>query len=224
MIPHGILILAAASIVPLCTLPCCVAAAEPDSSDEELKDMLADICRKHNVPSLTIAVVRSDGIVTTQCSGVRKRGTEDAARLSDLHPLGSCTKSLTATLAAAVVESGKIEWDTTISQVWPSAGEKHLHPSLRDVTLNELLSHQSGLGSDLKDFKCVKAKVWLSFFEEKATPQLERLIMPNLILKRKPEHPRGEYSLREPRLCRCGRHVGDKRRRQLREHDALSSV
>ncbi|MBI3491941.1 MAG: beta-lactamase family protein [Acidobacteria bacterium] len=152
--------------------------------------MLADTCRKHNVPSLSIAVVRSDGIVTTQCSGVRKRGIDEAVELSDRHPLGSCTKSMTATLAAVVVEAGKIEWDTTIGQVWPRADEKHLHPSLRDVTLNELLSHQSGLVSDLKD---LKGDDWLSFFEEKMGPPLERRRMLNLILTFKPEHPRGEY-------------------------------
>ena len=100
---------------------------------------------------------------------------------------------MTATLAAVVVEAGKIEWDTTISQVWPRADEKHLHPSLRDVTLNELLSHQSGLASDLKDLKDLKGNDWLSFFEEKAGPPLERRRMLKLILKFKPEHPRREY-------------------------------
>jgi CubicO group peptidase (beta-lactamase class C family) len=193
MIRYGILISLAASVLSLSTLPRCVAGSDPDSSDDELKKMLAETCRKHNVPSLSIAVVRSDELVTTQCSGVRKRGTDDAVELSDRHPIGSCTKSMTATMAAVLVEAGKIEWDTTISQVWPRAGEKHLHPLLRDVTLNELLSHQSGLASDLKDFKDIKPNVWLSFFEEKASPQRERRRMLNLILKLKPEHPRGEY-------------------------------
>jgi len=150
--------------------------------------MLADTCRKHNVPSLSIAVVRSDGIVTAQCSGVRKRGTDEAVELSDRHPLGSCTKSMTATLAAVVVEAGKIEWNTTISQVWPRADTKHLHPSLRDVTLDELLSHQSGLASDLK------GDDWLSFFEEKAGPPLERRRMLNLIRNCLP----GQWNLYEP--------------------------
>src|SRR5215212_7099644 len=131
MIRHANLILTAANILAICVLPWCVVASEPGSSDTELKKMLVDTCRKHNVPSLTIAVVRSDGMVTAQCSGVRKRGTDEAVELSDRHPLGSCTKSMTATLAAVLVEAGKIDWDTTISQVWPRAGEKHLHPSLR---------------------------------------------------------------------------------------------
>ncbi len=187
MIHHAILTVTAASILPICVPPCCVVASEPGSSDSGLKEMLADACRKHSVPSLSIAVVRSDGIVTTQCSGVRKRGTVEAVELSDRHPLGSCTKSMTATLAAVVVEAGNIEWETTISQVWPRAGERHLHPSLRDATLDELLSHQSGLASDLQ------GDDWASFFEEKASPPLERRRMLSLILKPKPAHPRGEY-------------------------------
>src|SRR5262245_21352390 len=118
MVRHAVLTLAAASIALICVLQTCVAAAERASSDRGLEEMLADVCRKHNVPSVTIAVVRSDGIVTTQCSGVCKRGTDVPVEASDRHPLGSCTKSMAATLAAVVVESGKITWETTISQVW----------------------------------------------------------------------------------------------------------
>lgn len=167
-------------------LPHRVVAAEP-STEEELREMLADVCRKHKVPSLTIAVVRSDEVVATACYGVRKLGTDNAVELPDLHPIGSCTKSLTATLAAVVVESGKIQWDTTIGQVWPQAPAEKLHAELRDVTLNELLSHQSGLQSD------IDGADWLSFFEEKASPARERRRMLGLILGKKPKHARGEY-------------------------------
>ncbi len=152
-------------------------------------NMLTDTCRKHNVPSLTIAVVSSDRVVTTRCNGIRKRGTDDAVELWDRHPLGSNTKSMTATLAAFVVESGKIDWDTTIGQVWPDLGEDQLHPLLRDVTLNQLLSHGSGLTGDLN----LRGGDWASFFAEKASPPEERRRMLKMILKKKPDHPRGEY-------------------------------
>ncbi|MBX7165653.1 MAG: serine hydrolase [Pirellulales bacterium] len=181
------------AVLAILLLPSCGFAVEPASQDAGLQEMLADVCRKHKVPSLTIAVVRSAGTVTMQCSGVRKRRTDESVELSDRHPLGSCTKSMTATLAAVLVEAGKIGWDTTIGQVWSRAGEKHLHAALRDVTLDELLSHQSGLASDLKDFQTIKADEWLSFFEEQASPQLERRRMLGLILAIKPQHPRGSY-------------------------------
>ena len=162
-------------------------ASASDEIDRDIAVMLARTCREHDVPSLSIAVVRSDEVVATVCSGVRKRGTKDPVELSDRHPLGSNTKSMTATLAAVVVESGKIDWDTTISDVWPGATEKHLHPALRDVTLDELLSHQSGVRKDLG------GAAWSSFFKERSKPMLERQRMLKLIMNQKPEHKRGEY-------------------------------
>jgi len=178
--------LAATGLLLMVMLPCC-GAADDESSDEWLKRLLADTCKKHNVPSLSVSVVRADEILATACSGVRKRGTNDEVSLSDRHPLGSCTKSMTATLAAVLVEAGKIEWETTIGQVWPGADEKHIHPALQKVTLNELLSHQSGLTSNLG------GKDWASFFAEKSRPPVERKRILNLVMKLKPEHPHGEY-------------------------------
>lgn len=186
MFQHGIEKLIAASLIAI-LLPYRAAASDPKLAEGGLGEKLAEICRKYDVPSLTIAAVRSDEIITTQCSGVRKRGTEEAVALTDRHPLGSCTKSMTATLAAALVEAGTIQWDTTIQQVWPRGAEKRINPSLQNVTLSELLSHQSGLPSDLK------GKEWTSFFAEKASPRAERRRMLDLILKHEPEHPHGEF-------------------------------
>jgi hypothetical protein len=45
------------------------------------------------------------------------------------------------------------------------------------------------LASDLKDLKDLKGDDWLSFFEEKASPPLERRRMLNLILTFKPNRP-----------------------------------
>jgi CubicO group peptidase (beta-lactamase class C family) len=192
MYRSGFLAFTAAAFLTTC-LAHFSSAAEPVSGDKELQRALAELCRKHNVPSLTVAVVRSDGVVAAECSGVRKRGRSEAVELSDRHPLASCTKSMTATLVAVLVEAGKINWDTTIAEVWPRAGQKHLHAVLRDVTLDELLAHQSGLGSDLSDYKNVKPDVWVSFFTEADKPRTERRRMLELILGLKPPHPRGEH-------------------------------
>jgi len=37
------------------------------------------------------------------------------------------------------VETGKIDWTTTIGDVWPQATDEYLHPELRAVTLDQLL-------------------------------------------------------------------------------------
>lgn len=160
---------------------------EESEKIEQLQKKLAACIRKHKVPSLTIAAVRSDEVITTLCSGVRKRGTDSKVELSDRIPLGSNTKSMTATLAAIVVESGKIDWDTTIGEVWPKLDSQYLHPKLKDVTLNDLLSHQSGLRANFD------GKEWNSFFLEKENPAAERRRMLKLFMKQKPKYKRGEY-------------------------------
>ena len=159
-----------------------------DKAPDALAAKLAEICRKQNVPALSVATVNSDGLLQSQCFGIRKRGANDKVQLSDRFPLGSCTKSMTATLAAALVESGKIAWDTTIGDVWPTATDEHIHPKLRSITLDELLSHQSGLPSDLS------GRAWLSFFDEKQSPPLERRRMLKLLLPKAPEKPQRKFS------------------------------
>ena len=168
--------------------------ASPSSAEDPTNEMsakLAEICRKHDVPAMTAAVVNANGLVKSQCFGNRKRGTSDKIALSDRFPIGSCTKSMTATLAAVLVDAGKIDWDTTIGDVWPNATNDDIHPSLRAVTLDDLLSHQSGLPGDISD---ISGPAWASFFEEKQSPVLERRRMLKLVLSKAPSQPQGKFS------------------------------
>ncbi|UCE50381.1 MAG: beta-lactamase family protein, partial [Phycisphaerales bacterium] len=64
--------------------------------------------------------------------------------LNDLWHIGSCSKAMTATLAAKLVEEGRLRWDTTLAEVFPELAEK-LDPVKRGITLEQLLSHRSGL-------------------------------------------------------------------------------
>ncbi|MCA9160219.1 MAG: serine hydrolase, partial [Planctomycetales bacterium] len=157
----------------------------------EMAETLAEICRKHDVPAMSAAVVNANGLVKADCFGNRKHGTSDKVELSDRFPIGSNTKSMTATLAAAIVETGKIDWNTTIGDVWPKAGDDNLHPKLRAVTLDQLLSHQSGLPSNISD---ISAQAWASFFDEKQSPALERRRMLKLVLSKAPTQPQGKFA------------------------------
>lgn len=159
--------------------------------DEKLNAKLAEICRKHDVPAMSAAVVNSKGLVQSQCFGVRKRGSTDKVELSDRFPIGSNTKSMTATLAAVLVGAGKIEWETTIAEVWPKATGKDLHPELRKVTLDQLLSHQGGLPCDVSD---LSKEAWAKHFEEKLSPPLERKALLKLALSTAPSAPQGTFA------------------------------
>jgi D-alanyl-D-alanine carboxypeptidase len=61
-------------------------------------------------------------------------------RSSDVFPIGSTTKSYTAVLVMRLVAQGKIRLDDTVSRYLPG-----LLPDGRRITVQELLSHTSGL-------------------------------------------------------------------------------
>ena len=151
-------------LLSLFAAACICSIGRAQDQSKEMATKLAEICRKHDVPAMTAAVVNAKGLVTSDSFGVRKRGTSDKVELSDRFPIGSNTKSMTATLAAVMVEAGKIEWDTTIGDVWPKATDKDLHPKLRKVTLDQLLSHQGGLTGNVSD---LASDAWAKHFEEK---------------------------------------------------------
>lgn len=165
-----------------------IRAQEPAKS---IAAKLDEICTKFDLPGMSAAVVNSEGLVQSQNVGVRKRLASDKIEATDRFPIGSNTKSMTATLAAVLVEAGKIQWNTTIGEVWPKAKDSDIHPQLRNVTLDQLLSHQSGLARDIPD---LSKEAWVEFFLEKESPSMERRRMLKLVLVRKPSNPQGEFA------------------------------
>ena len=96
-----------------------------------------------NVPALAGAYISLNGI-QSESVGVRRSGTTDAVTPSDLYQVGSTAKSMTGTLAGALVEAGKIRWDTTIAEAFPDFADV-IDPSYAGVTLEQLLQHRSGI-------------------------------------------------------------------------------
>jgi len=80
------------------------ARANPDVAVEDLAPLLAPIRAKHDVPALCAALLRHDRVVAIGVDGVRRRGDATKATTDDLWHLGSCTKSMTATLVAKLVQ------------------------------------------------------------------------------------------------------------------------
>ncbi|MCA9178528.1 MAG: serine hydrolase [Planctomycetales bacterium] len=187
---HVLAIIQSVFLVFLVASACVTSPCRADDAAKAMASKLEELCRKHDIPAMCAAVVNSDGVVQSQCFGVRKRGAVDKVELSDRFSIGSNTKSMTATLAAVLVEAGKIDWTTTIGDVWPAASSKDIHPQLRNVTLDQLLSHQSGLTANISD---VSAQAWASFFAESQSPTLERRRMLKLVLSHAPAGPPGKF-------------------------------
>ena len=97
-----------------------------------------------NMPAMGAAIVTlEDGIVAIGAAGTRRAAGGAPVTTDDLWHLGSNTKAMTSLLAALAVSQNRIQWTTTIPQVFPEL--TNIRAEYRDVTLRELLSHQSGL-------------------------------------------------------------------------------
>jgi CubicO group peptidase (beta-lactamase class C family) len=95
-----------------------------------------------NMPAMGAAIVTLDGGVTAVAAAGKRRVTGGSAvNTDDLWHIGSNTKAMTALLAAVAVTEGRIQWTTTIPQIFPNLP---VSQSYVDVTLRDLLSHQSG--------------------------------------------------------------------------------
>ena len=79
--------------------------------------------------------------------GVRRAGGKEPVGIDDRFHIGSCTKSMTATLCALLVQQGKLKWDSTIGEIFADQREK-IHADFHAVTLEQLLTHRSGLPDD----------------------------------------------------------------------------
>ena len=93
---------------------------------------------------MAAAVLRGERIIAQGAAGVRKRGTGQRITFDDRFHLGSCTKAMTATLVAMLVEEGKLNWTTTLGELFADT-VKPMHPAWEKVTLRQVLAHRAGL-------------------------------------------------------------------------------
>ena len=96
-----------------------------------------------DVPALGVLVARGDA-VQVAVSGTSTAGSDEIVSPGDAWHIGSCSKAVTALLAARLVDRGVIGWETTVADVLhdlpASVGEQ-----AQGLTLRQLLSHTTGL-------------------------------------------------------------------------------
>src|SRR5262249_19220516 len=76
-----------------------------------------------------------------------KRGSAERVTFGNRFLLASCTKAMTATLVAMLVEEGKLSWATTLGEVYADA-VKPMDAAWERVTLRQVLGHRAGLCLD----------------------------------------------------------------------------
>lgn len=138
------------------------------------------IRKKHGVPALAVIATKDGQIVDRAAVGVRKQGDPTPITTNDVVHIGSCTKSMTATLAGILIEEGKLRWDTTIAEVFPELKGK-MDKQYEAVTIEQLLHNCGGVPGE------PPAAAWKRAWEEIGTPKEQRREFIAAVLTAPPE-------------------------------------
>ncbi|MDF1861869.1 MAG: serine hydrolase [Verrucomicrobiales bacterium] len=116
---------------------------------EDLSDLIAGIPASTGTPAVGVLLVLDGEVRGMGVAGLRKAGDNEIVKPGDKWHLGSCTKSMTATLAATLVEEGAITWETTVSEILGK--ELKMLEEYESVTLGVLLANRSGIPGSFPD-------------------------------------------------------------------------
>jgi CubicO group peptidase (beta-lactamase class C family) len=116
------------------------ARAEALAIDAEL----AAVRNRHGLPGVAAVVLRGGTVIAQGVAGVRSVTSSVPVTQADRFVIGSCGKSMTATIAARLVARGVVWFETTLEQAFPELAGT-MQPAYRGVTLEMLLAHRSGI-------------------------------------------------------------------------------
>jgi len=149
--------------------------AQVNPIQQGLKKILID----YQLPGIGVATMGPLSSLQIEVAGLRRADHPATIQSNDLFNLASCTKSMTATLAAVIVESGMISWKTTIGELYPFS-----HSKLKNVTLEMILAHRGGILRSPTSIE--KGKFWKKIKNKRWSTKASRNLLVNKILKSKP--------------------------------------
>ncbi|HPC93513.1 MAG TPA: serine hydrolase domain-containing protein [Sedimentisphaerales bacterium] len=164
-----------------------LASSRAAAASASLDVLLEPIREANRLPALAAAVVKGRDTVAVGAVGLRKADSPERVTADDKWHIGSCTKSMTATLAAMLVEDGTLRWDMTLAEMFPEL-ESQMQAEWRDVTLEQLLAHRGGAPHELDE-----SGLWGRLWQRADRPpraQREYLAR-ELLTKHKPVAPPG---------------------------------
>jgi CubicO group peptidase (beta-lactamase class C family) len=112
--------------------------------DDQIRKIIEQAVEGQPIPGAIAAMQIADGPLRIAAVGVRKSGSDEKMTINDQIHLGSCTKAITATMIARLVEQKKLDWDLTIERGLPDVS-KQIHADYRQATLRQLLQHRAGV-------------------------------------------------------------------------------
>ena len=149
----------------------------------DLESALSKLRAEYNIPALGVMVTKSNKVLALSASGYRKIGFPEKAETSNKFHLGSCTKAMTATLAAIFVEEGKLNWSDTLRDLFP---ELKVHQDFKKIRFDQLLVHRTGIAAN------PNPNLYEQLSKLKVSKAREKLA--KIFLTKRPKHEVGTYN------------------------------
>ncbi|MGE5611088.1 MAG: serine hydrolase domain-containing protein [Bacillota bacterium] len=162
-------------------LTACAATANAEGvPPADTAKILEGIRQEYKLPSLAVVVVKDGEVCDRAAVGLRKLGDPAPITINDQYHIGSCAKSMTATLAAVLIEEGKLRWNTTIGEVFPDLVGK-MDKQYESVTVEQLLMHRGGVPQQ------APIAAWIKACAEEGTPTQQRYEFIQAVLRNPPQ-------------------------------------
>jgi CubicO group peptidase (beta-lactamase class C family) len=156
-------------------------AFSDESAPRDVSAELKTIVVQSGVPGLIGGVINEHGLVALGAAGVRRKGSPALIAKNDLVHLGSCSKAMTATLIAILVEDGAMSWKGTVGAAFPELRET-MDEEWWDATVTHLLTHSSGMPEGLN-----AGGLWDRLWTSTAAPTDQRMELVRGVVTRAPE-------------------------------------
>lgn len=166
-------------------LPMALTAAMP--SNAEIEKRLMEICKQHKLPGIAMAAFDAEGNWVEAAVGIRNVKMPAPVTLQDRWHLGSCTKAMTASLAAMLVDEGTWHWEMTLPELFPDLAAS-MQPGWEKTTLEQLLSHYGGAPANLDE-----NGLWKALWQRNTRPPTEQrsYLARELLTRQKPSSTPG---------------------------------
>lgn len=123
-------------------------------------DHVEKVMREWHIPGAAIGVLRDGKIVHIKAYGLRDTLGQLPVTTDTIFPIGSITKSFTATGLGMLADEGKLDWAKPVQHYLP---EFRLHDEMASARANvvDLLTHRTGVPGQEGMISCLGTREWL---------------------------------------------------------------
>jgi CubicO group peptidase (beta-lactamase class C family) len=142
----------------------------------------------NHLPAMSAMVIKDARIMAQGVTGVRRVGSSVPLTLDDRVNVGSCSKFITATVAARLIDRGLLQWTSRIRDIFPDKVSTY-NSAFLDVTLNDILAHRAGV----QEQNTFNARHWNDLFSVNGTIVQMRAWVCDKVLTDAPQVPLGTF-------------------------------